>query len=111
MATKRELNFLTQALHHLVKTDAHLSQGARYLRAFVNQDDKQIDKVLVHLGFKLPDDKLRKEIGLIYSKMKRQWKDSRSLSHHTEVVDCDCHLCLLDKLRDYALNGVPDKNA
>jgi len=106
MATERDKNFIAQAIHHLMNADIHQLQGIKFLRAFVEGNTQLIDNELSKLGFDIPNEMQRKDIGRICSKMQRQWLDSRSTSSaHNNEINCECHLCLLDKLKEYAMHN------
>lgn len=105
MSTEREVHFLTQALHHLINADTYQSQGIKFLRAFIEKDFEYVDKELIKLGFSNEEDhkEYNKKIEIIYNKMRRQWLDSKSNTVHKEENNCECHLCLLQKLRNCAI--------
>lgn len=101
---------VAQALHHFLNADTHAFQGMKYIRAFIAKDSEYVDKQLSKFGYDETDTEQKKEITRLYNKARRQWLDSRSTMTHKTDVLCDCQLCILEKLRDFAYDGIEVKN-
>jgi hypothetical protein len=103
MLAKKDRDFLTMGLHHLRRADTCLFQGIKFLIAVIERDQDVIEQELLKIyGHDNPEE-YKREIGRITNKLKRQWLDSRTTkTHHSDEPGCECHLCLIEKLKQHA---------